>query len=103
MNPDVYNGLPDDLRAVIDANSGLMASAWAGRAMDEGDEIAEVAITERGNTIVTLGDDVVAELRDVGDQVIAAWIEEMNGLGLDGQQLFDDATAAVARHSGAAN
>lgn len=103
MNQATYDGLPEDLRAVIDANSGLMASAWAGRAMDQGDDLAETSITERGNTIVTLDDAVVAELRAVGDEVIAAWIEEMNGLGLDGQQLFDDATAAVARHAGTMN
>ena len=37
MNKEVYAGLPEDLRAVIDANSGMMASAWAGRAHDTGD------------------------------------------------------------------
>jgi len=103
MNPDVYNGLPDDLRAVIDANSGLMASAWAGRAMDQGDAIAEQAIAARGNTIVTLDETVVAELRVVGDEVIAAWITEMDGLGLDGAQMVTDARAAIERNIGTAN
>ncbi|MCU4654220.1 TRAP transporter substrate-binding protein [Roseibacterium sp. SDUM158016] len=99
MNPDTYNSLPEDLRAVIDANSGVETSAWAGRAMDEGDDLAETAIRERGNTIVTLSDDVVAELRAVGEEVTQRWIEEMNGLGLDGQQLVDDARALVAQYS----
>lgn len=99
MNPDTYASLPDDLKAVIDANSGVETSAWAGRAMDEGDEVAETAIRERGNTIVTLDDAVVAELRAVGEEVTQRWIEEMNGLGLDGQQLVDDARALVAQYS----
>jgi len=99
MNPDTYAGLPDDLKAVIDANSGIETSAWAGRAMDEGDDVAEAAIRERGNTIVTLGDDVVAELRTVGEEVTQRWIAEMTGLGLDGQQLVDDASALVAEYS----
>jgi TRAP-type transport system periplasmic protein len=99
MNPDTYNNLPEDLRAVIDANSGVETSAWAGRAMDEGDEVAETAIRERGNTIVTLDDAVVAELRVVGEEVTQRWIEEMNGLGLDGQRLVDDARALVAQYS----
>ena len=34
MNRDSYESLPDDLRAVIDANSGIEASAWAGRIPD---------------------------------------------------------------------
>jgi len=102
MNPDVYNGLPDDLRAVIDANSGLMASAWAGRAMDQGDDLAETSITERGNTIVMLDGAELEALQMIGTEVTAAWIEEMNGLGLDGQELVDDARAAIERHAGSA-
>jgi TRAP-type C4-dicarboxylate transport system substrate-binding protein len=99
MNRDTYDSLPDDLKAVIDANSGIETSAWAGRAMDEGDDLAFEAISARGNTIVTLDDDVVAELREVGDAVTQRWIEEMNGLGLDGQTLVDDAKALVAQYS----
>ncbi len=100
MNRDTYANLPDDLRAIIDANSGIDTSAAAGAAMDRGDTIAEEAITARGNNIVTLDDNVVAELRSMGDEVIANWIDEMNGLGLPGEQLVEDARAAVARHDG---
>jgi TRAP-type C4-dicarboxylate transport system substrate-binding protein len=99
MNPDAYAAMPEDLRAVIDANSGLEASAWAGRAMDEGDDLAETAIRARGNTIVTLDDDVVAQLREVGDLVTGRWIEEMTGLGLDGAGLVEDARALVAQYA----
>jgi TRAP-type C4-dicarboxylate transport system substrate-binding protein len=100
MNPDTYNSMPEDLRAVIDANSGVEISGWAGRAMDEGDDLAFEAISARGNTIVTLSDEVVAELRSVGEDVTQRWIEEMNGLGLDGQQLVDDARMLVEQYSG---
>lgn len=102
MNPDVYADLPDDLRAVIDANSGLMASAWAGRAMDQGDDLAEAAIVQRGNTIVTLEGDDLDALRRAGAEVTAAWVSEMDDLGLDGQQLVDDARAAIEQHAGSA-
>jgi TRAP-type C4-dicarboxylate transport system substrate-binding protein len=100
MNPDTYESLPDDLKEVIDANSGIETSAWAGRAMDEGDDLAETAIRERGNTIVTLDDDVVAQLREVGNLVTERWIEEMTALGLDGEELVEDARALVSTHSG---
>jgi TRAP-type C4-dicarboxylate transport system substrate-binding protein len=100
MNPDTYNSMPEDLRAVIDANSGVEISGWAGRAMVVGDDLAFEAISARGNTIVTLSDEVVAELRSVGEDVTQRWIEEMNGLGLDGQQLVDDARMLVEQYSG---
>jgi hypothetical protein len=68
--------------------------------MDEGDDLAETAIRERGNTIVTLDDDVVAQLREVGNLVTERWIEEMTALGLDGEELVEDARALVSTHSG---
>jgi hypothetical protein len=37
MNKAKYEDLPADLKTVIDANSGMMASRWAGKVMDEGD------------------------------------------------------------------
>src|SRR5690606_4773016 len=54
MNQDAYGGLPDDLQAVIDANSGI---EWAGRfgaANDADDVVAREQALSRGNTIVTL-------------------------------------------------
>jgi TRAP-type transport system periplasmic protein len=37
MNHDSYNDLPDDLKAIIDANSGIETSGWAGRAQEAAD------------------------------------------------------------------
>ena len=99
LNKAAYDGLSDENRAVIDANCGEEASAAAGRAMDEGDTIAEEAIAARGNAIVTLSDDVVSELRTIGDAQTEAWIEEANSKGLDGQAMVDDARAMVEEQS----
>ncbi len=101
MNPDTYASLPDDLKAVIDANSGVETSAWAGRAMDEGDDLAFDAITARGNTIVTLGDDVVSELQTVGADVTARWIAEMDGIGLPGAEMVETARGLVDQYTAA--
>jgi len=99
MNPDTYAALPDDLKAVIDANSGLEASARAGRAMDTGDGIAFEAVTARGNTIVTLGGGALEELRAVGADVTARWIAEMDGLGLPGADMVETARGLIDRYS----
>ena len=90
MNREVYEGLPDDLRAVIDANSGLMASAWAGRAHDEGDLRGRDAMAAAGNEIAEMSEDVTAQISALGESVTAAWIEEADGKGLDGAALVAD-------------
>jgi len=96
MNKDVYEGLPDDLKAVIDANSGLMASAWAGRAHDTGDIEGRELMEADGNVIAELSEAETARIRELGEAVTAAWIEEVTARGLDGAMLVEDAQAAVS-------
>lgn len=100
MNKAKYDSLPDDLKAVIDANSGLEASGMAGKAMDIGDVAMKDIVIGAGKPINVLGEDVVAELRAIGDAQTKAWIEDMNSKGLDGQAMVDDARALVAKHNG---
>lgn len=95
MNKDVYEGLPDDLKAVIDANSGYFASAWAGRAHDTGDKDGKVTMTASGNEIATLSEAETTRIQTLGDEVIAEWIVDMDKKGLDGAGLIEDARAAV--------
>ena len=99
MNKDSYNALPDDLKAIIDANSGVEASGWAGRAMDMGDDTGEKVVRDRGNVVVTLDDAVVSELRTIGEQLTADWIAEVTAKGLDGAAMVADAQALVAKYS----
>ena len=99
MNKDAYDALPDDLKAVIDNNSGVETSGWAGKAMDDGDDLGEKVVRERGNKIVTLDDGVVAELRAIGDKLTADWIAEVTSKGLDGAAMVADAQALIAKYS----
>lgn len=98
MNRNSYDNLPGDLKAVIDANSGIEASAWAGRAMDQGDEIGRNVVVEAGNTIITLDDANVEGLRAIGEQVTQIWIDELSARGLDAAKMVEDARALVAQY-----
>ena len=96
MNKDVYDGLDPELKAVIDANSGEFASAWAGRAHDTGDAEGRQLMQEDGNAIATLDADTTAQLQVLGEEVTQEWIASVTADGLDGAQLVEDARAAVA-------
>ncbi|AHM03806.1 TRAP transporter solute receptor, unknown substrate 3 [Roseibacterium elongatum DSM 19469] len=100
MNRDVYEGLPEDLRAVIDANSGMMASAWAGRAHDIGDAEGRAAMEAAGNEIATLSEDVTAQdprPRRRGD---AGLDRRGHGTGPRGAALVDSVRRYVAEETG---
>ena len=98
LNKATYDGLSDENRAVIDANCGAETSAWAGRAMDEGDTLGEEAVAATGNEIFTLPDDVVAQLREIGDTQTQAWIEDAASKGLDAQAMVDDARSMIEQY-----
>jgi len=100
MNKAKYDGLPPDLKKVIDDNSGLETSRWAGKAMNDGDAPGLEAARRRGNAIVTLDAAEVARWRKVAEPVIEAWAAEMKGRNIDSTALIADARAMIAKYAG---
>ncbi len=99
MNQDSYDRLPDDLKAVIDANSGIETAAMMGRVMDEGD-VAGKAIAEKlGNNIIVLDEAETQRWKDTAAPLIEAWEAEMTAKGMDGKALVEEARALVAKNS----
>lgn len=96
MNTDRYNALPDDLKAVIDAASGLEFSVTAGRVQQSYDAPGRAIAEETGNTIITIPESEVALWRDLSAPVYDRWIADMAGRGIDGQALIDRARVLMA-------
>lgn len=99
MNKDSYDALPDDLKTVIDANSGKELARLFGKAMDEGDIRGKDIADKAGNTTFTLDETETARWKAAGEAVTKAWIADMDGKGLDGTGLYKDATALIAEYS----
>lgn len=99
INLASYEALPDDLKAVIDANSGREVSALAGKAMDDGDIVGLEIIQKTDNAVHTLDGSVLTEIRAIGDAQTEAWIAEVTAKGLPGQEMVDFARELVAKYS----
>lgn len=100
MNKDRYNGLPADLQQVIDDNSGLEFSIFAGGTMAEADGPSRQIAVDRGNSIVTVSGADLEAWHSVAAPVIAAWVADMNSKGIDGQALLDEARALMEAYEG---
>lgn len=100
MNQASYDALPDDMKAVIDANSGIDTAAMFGRVMDSGDEAGLKIAQDLGNNIITLDEGETQRWKDTAAPLIDAWIAEMNGRGIDADAMVDDARAMIAKHLG---
>ena len=99
MNLDAYNNLPDDLKAIIDANSGVETAREFGRVMDMGDGIGLKIAQDAGNSIVTLDEAETARWKDAAQATIDNWYAEMQAAGIDGKALHEAALALVASNA----
>lgn len=97
MNWDKYNALPDDLKAVMDDNSGLEFSMFAGETQAAYDAPSKQIAVDRGNNIVTLNADESAAWAAAAAPVTDAWVAEMADKGIDGQALIDQAKEMMAQ------
>lgn len=99
MNQNSYDRLPDDLKAVIDANSGAELVRLLGILMDEADLPGIEIAQNLGNSIIELDEAETARWRTAAQPSVDAWIAEMNANGHDGQALYDRAVELVREHS----
>ncbi len=95
MNKDKYESLPDDLKAVIDKNSGLEFSVFAGGTQADADGPARQVAVDLGNNVTTLSEADAAEWRTVVEPIYDTWVKEMSEKGIDGQALIDEARALM--------
>ena len=96
MNMDSYNNLPDDLKAIIDANSGLETSRQFVRVMDSGDSVGLGIAVKAGNNIVQLDEAETARWVEAAQPTIDQWFADMQAAGVDGPALYEAAKAAIA-------
>ncbi len=99
MNRERYESLPDDLRAIIDRNSGIDLSIFAGGEQADADGPARQIAVDRGNNIITVSEADSAAWRAAAQPVYDAWIADMASRGIDGQALIDEAQRLMAEYA----
>ena len=95
MNKAKYDSLPDDLKAVIDDNSGLEFSIFAGGTQADADGPARETALDMGNNIITISAEDAKAWEDLASPVYETWVADMNSKGIDGQALIDETRALM--------
>lgn len=99
MNKKRYEGLPDDLRAVIDANSGPAFAEEMGLAWDMIEPEAMALTAASGSELIELDAETTAAFDARGEVAVERWIEAVSDQGIDGAALVEAARTAIARHT----
>ena len=98
MNKAKYDGMPADLRAIMDKESGQAFARLAGGMWDERAVVISEDVKKRGNTISTISADEKAKWMKACEPVTAKWIEDMKAKNLDGAKLIAAAKELVAKY-----
>ncbi len=99
MNKARYDSLPDDLKAIIDAESGMKLTVLAAEEMLAGDAPGRAVAVKNGSNILTLDEAEVARWKTASEPVVARWIEQVKERGIDGQNVIDKANTLIDKYA----
>lgn len=99
MNQARYDGLPADLKKVVDDNSGLAVSAWAGeKAFDAVVEPHRKLLRDHGGQLATITDAEYQRWLKATETVNDEWVKTVSAKGADGKRLLEEARALVKKY-----
>jgi TRAP-type C4-dicarboxylate transport system substrate-binding protein len=99
MNQAKYDSLAPDLKKVIDANSGVEVSAWAGeKGFDAVVAANHKLASDRGNAILTLADAEYQRWIKASAEVDDQWVKEVGAKGANGATLLEEARALIRQY-----
>ncbi len=101
MNKAKYESLPADLKKVIDDNSGLEFSAFAGRTQAEADGPARERAAKAGNNIITISAEDSEKWKAAARPVYQNWAADLKSKGIDGEALIAEAQSLIAKYTDA--
>jgi TRAP-type C4-dicarboxylate transport system substrate-binding protein len=96
MNKARYDGLPADLRKIVDANSGIELSGSIGRLFADIEVINKKKVGGIENVI---SNEEIEEWKKVVQPVTDGWIQDADAKGLDGKVLYKNARDLMSKYS----
>lgn len=97
MNKAKFDGLPGELKAIIDKESGDAFATLAGGMWDEQAVTVSDMVKKRGNTISSISADEKAKWIKACEPVTAKWIEDVKAKNIDGAKLIAAAKEQIAK------
>ena len=100
MNPAKYDGLPPDLKKVIDANSGIEFSKQIGKIFDGTTAAGKKLAADAGGVFDTLSPAEFDRWKKATEGVDKDWFTEVGAKGGNGPALLEDARALIKKNGG---
>jgi TRAP-type C4-dicarboxylate transport system substrate-binding protein len=98
MNPDFYKKLPADLRKLVDGST-LGVEKEVGEGWDALDALGKKLLVEGGDEPIRLSQAEDAKFRQIGEQVVAAKLKELDGKKLPAREVYKTMKALAEKHA----
>ena len=98
MNKKKYNSLSDDLKKVIDDNSGIKLAKLAGELWDSLERPAEELAIQAGGKFHELSGESVERMEEISKELRKNWINSANSSGLEGDLLYRTARELIMQY-----
>lgn len=98
MNEKKYDSLTPAQKKVIDNNSGLAASEWAGKSFDDALVKFRDMARAGGNKFIMLDSKEIARWEKATANQDEAWVKEVTNKGADGKKLLSEARALLEKY-----
>jgi len=98
MNRARYDGLPAELRKIIDERSGMALTSLAADQMLDGDAPGRAIAVGNGTKVTELDTAEVARWKAAAQPVIEQWVAEVGKRGIDGNAAIAQANALIDKY-----
>lgn len=99
MNKAKYEALPDDLKKVIDANSGGDFSRGLGKMFDEWDKLGIAAVEKAKMKVTSIGGADLEGWKAASKPVLDTWVEGRTKAGDNGAELLKSAQDLMVKYA----
>ena len=98
MNQARYDGLPAELKKVIDNNSGAGLSQQIGKIWDNSQAAGRKAAQDRGNSFYTVPASELDNWVNASAPLVDDWVADMDKRGLPGKQMLAEARELLGKY-----
>jgi TRAP-type C4-dicarboxylate transport system substrate-binding protein len=99
MNSDSYASLPDDLKKIVDDNSGRDFAKEMGEVWDAAEAPGKSLQYESGGEIIRLDEAATAKIAELGQGIVDRWVKEVEAKDIKGKSIVRWARSAMDKYT----
>jgi len=100
MNKSKFDSMPEDLRKIIEAESGKAMSIKLTTAFEEDYRASRGKIIDQGGNVISVTGETLVEFRKEPDAYAQKWVDEHKTATFDAQDYLKKLKEAIVRHEG---